>query len=147
MSTKNLLLVLGSAALLLMSSCCVGVMMLGIFYKPYGKRIDLNGGSQLYYTQTVTEPEARQLAQMLNDKFLSDGDPAVTFQLNKEEQTYQVRVVTKEGKESEAEFTFMTLGFLISMQVFENAPLEVHLCDKNLKTIKVLEIKKSESKT
>jgi hypothetical protein len=147
MSKKKLLFVFGSAALLLMSSCCVGAIALAIFYQPYGKRIDLNAGSQLYYTKTVTEPEARQLAQLLNDKFLSDNDPAVTFQLNKEAQTYQVRVVIKEGKETEAELPFMALGFLISMQVFENAPLEVHLCDKYLKTIKVLEIKKSESKT
>jgi hypothetical protein len=55
-------------------------------------------------------------------------------------------VVIKEGKEKEAELPFMALGYLISLQVFEQAPLEMHLCDQRLKTVKVIEIKPASAK-
>src|SRR5207237_9227588 len=106
--------------------CCGGGGLVLALYQPHGKKIDLRAGSQLYYKPGVTETEAQKLAQFLNESFLKDGDHPITFQLTKEAQSYQVRVVIKAGKEKDAEFPFLALGHLISLQVFEKVPLEVH---------------------
>jgi hypothetical protein len=144
MTKKKLFIILGSVGGAVLLFCCGGILLFLALYRPYGTKIDLKAGSQLYYTSTVTEPEAQKLAQFLNETFLKDETPPITFQLNKEGQTYQVRVVIKEGKEKEAELPFLALGHLMALQVFEKVPLEVHLCDQNLKTVKVIEIKQSQ---
>ena len=48
--------------------------------------------------------------------------------------------IVKEGAEKDEAkiLSFRALGVLVSAEVFNQAPVEVHLCDQNLKTIKVL---------
>ena len=60
------------------------------------------------------------------------------MQLEKEGDTYQFRMVVKEGYEEKEEFINLAKQFAneLSADVFEGAPVEVHLCDEHLETLK-----------
>jgi hypothetical protein len=105
----------------------------------YGKEVKLAGGSQLFYTASVTDAEAQKLADYLNGYF-KGADHPMSFQLNKKGGVYEVRMVVKDGMaDNEAYVTLIQQwGREISEKVFDNAPVEMHLCDTSLKTLKVL---------
>jgi hypothetical protein len=107
--------------------------------KPYGKSIDLSGGSHLYYTSAVTEAEAQKLAQHLNKDFVNKSDHPIDFQLNRTGDRYELRVVVKEGAENDPNVSlFQLYAMIVSHEVFGDAPVDVHLCDRSFKTIRVL---------
>jgi hypothetical protein len=121
---------------------CGGLLSLAlIFGNSYGTRIKLKNGNELYYTAAVTEQEAQKLAKYMEDKWLDDKVANARFQLNKTGETYEFRAVVKEGKEKDEDtaFQFRVLAMLLSMQVFDGAPVEVHLCNDSLKTVRTLE--------
>lgn len=125
----------------MVSAAVAGVVVLVATYQsPYGTRIQLNHESELYYTKEVSKTEADKLAAFLNDKYVTSGKPA-TVQLTKPNGVYQVRFVIDQSKLQEAELPFLATGYLMSTQVFDNQPLEVHLCDTNVKTVKTIDIK------
>ncbi len=111
----------------------------------HGKSIPLKGGSELYYTPEVTRAEADKLSVYLNDQFVKEGNPKFSAQLTKANGVYQLRMVIQESKLKEAEVPFLALGYLISMEVFDKQPLEVHLCDSGFKTLKKLDIGSTKS--
>ena len=106
--------------------------------KDYGKEMIFNG-VQLFYTSTITEAEANSLGNYLIKSEFADGEKK-TVQLNKSGNTYEVRMVVKTGIEQDQEYT--ALGKLmaaeISTEVFNGKQVDVHYCDENLKTLKVL---------
>lgn len=121
-----------------------GVMVLaillafGLACNQYGEKLEFNGG-ELYYTKNVTEAEAKKLGEYLVKEEFYDGKEK-TVQLDKEGGTYQFRMVVVEDKrndESTLEI-FKTFASQISKDVFNDAPVEVHVCDENLKTLKVV---------
>jgi hypothetical protein len=126
------------ACLVILAGAVLAVVLFGNRIA-YGKRIELKHGNELYYTSTVTTDEAQLLADFLNDKVLTPEWKA-TFQLRKEGEVYELRLVVKEGVEKDEAtiLSFRALGVLVSAEVFNKAPVEVHLCDQNLKTIKIL---------
>jgi hypothetical protein len=138
----------GGGKALLVLGCVVGafvtlgvvLVVIGLWLgNPHGKEIKLNGGSQLFYTSNVTEAEAQKLAGWLN-KELDKAPNAGTFQLNKRGDVYEVRMVVKDGV-VDNDVTCLRLqldAVRISGEVFDNAPVEMHLCDGHLKTIRVL---------
>jgi hypothetical protein len=138
----------GAAIVLIVVGCLwaalvtLGVVLLALglwLGSPHGKEIKLNRGSQLFYTSNVTEAEAQKLAGWLN-KELDKAPNAGTFQLNKRGDTYEVRLVVKDGV-VDNEVTCLGLrldAVRISQDVFDNAPVEMHLCDGHLKTVRVL---------
>lgn len=128
----------GGAALVAMGF--VGLVALAAINPPHGKRIKLNNKSELYYTKEVSKADADQLVAFLNENYFQDSKPA-TVQLAKPNGKHQVRFVIDESKLDQTELPFMAMGYLMSMKLFDNQPLEVHLCDTKLKTIKTIDIK------
>ena len=121
-----------------------GVMVLaillafGLACNQYGEKLEFNGGD-LYYTKNVTEAEAKKLGEYLVKQEFFDGKEK-TVQLDKEGGTYQFRmVVIKEKRNDDSTLEiFKTFASQISKDVFNDAPVELHVCDENLKTVKVV---------
>jgi hypothetical protein len=97
------------------------------------------GNLQMFYTESVTESEVDELAEFLDQQDFV-GETEISVQLNKDGDTYQFRMVTKEEYiEDETKLPlFKQMANMISTNVFEDAPVEVHLCDERLETQKVI---------
>lgn len=122
--------------LLPMICCLLTGFMLGC--SSYGTKLVFNG-SDLFYTKNVTEAEAKKLGDYLvKSEFF--GANKGTVQLDKSGDTYQFRMVVKEGVviDELPVPLFKTIATELSKNVFNGAKVEVHLCDANLKTIKVV---------
>jgi hypothetical protein len=101
----------------------------------YGMVLEFNH-ADLYYTTAVTREEAKQLGDYLLKQKFFDGRH-VSVQLTKEKQTFQVRFPVKadylKDKSYLAEIRAMDVE--LSKNVFHGAPVEVHLCDGDFKTL------------
>ena len=121
-----------------------GVMVLaillafGLACNQYGEKLEYNGG-ELYYTKNVTEAEAKKLGEYLVKQEFFDGKEK-TIQLDKNGGTYQFRmVVMKEKQDDEASMEiFKAFAEQMSADVFNNAPVELHVCNEKLETLKVV---------
>lgn len=104
----------------------------------YGKRLEFNRG-QLFYTSSVTETESNRLGEYLLNKGFFSGQP-VSAQINKVDTTYEFRFVIREGYETSNELisTSREFAHLLSQDVFNSAPVNIHLCNDNFETIKVI---------
>lgn len=123
--------------LLTMICCLLTGLMLGC--SSYGTKLEFNG-SQVFYTKNVTEAEAKKLGDYLvKGEFFSDQNKG-TVQLDKSGDTYQFRMVVKEGVAIDDKLValFKTVATELSKNVFNGAKVEIHLCDSNLKTLKVV---------
>jgi rhomboid protease GluP len=104
----------------------------------YGSLMEFNGG-QLFYTSSVTKDETVRLGEYLVEADLFDGKPK-TAQIDKSGDTYKFRVIAMEGAERNPFFmvAFQQIGANLSENVFDGAPVEIHICDNDFKTVKVL---------
>jgi hypothetical protein len=104
----------------------------------YGKEKVFNG-LELYRTDKVTDAEVDSLGNYLIKEKFANGNPK-TVQLTKSGDTYQFRMVVKEGIDKDTAYSKDTKLFAseLSAQVFKDAPLEIHLCDDHLETLKVI---------
>jgi ribosomal protein S16 len=104
----------------------------------YGTELTFNKG-QLFYTDAVTEAEAKKLGQFLTDIKYFDGRE-VSVQLNKTGATYEIRLVVKEGAKltDQDRSSFQVIALRASRQVFAGAPVHVHVCDQHFKTLEVI---------
>lgn len=104
----------------------------------YGTEKEFDG-VQLFYTENVTEDEADKLGEYLISSGFADGAEK-SVQLEKEGETYQFRMVVKEGFEKKEEFLALAKQFAneMSLDIFDGAPVEVHLCNDHLETLKVV---------
>lgn len=107
-------------------------------YESLGTKLEFNGG-ELYYTSAVTEAETKKLGDLLVSEGFYDGTKK-TAQLNKTGSTYEFRVVTKSGAADDTKMieVFKSVASELSAKVFNGSEVVVHLCDDNLKTIKVV---------
>lgn len=97
-----------------------------------------DGNIEVYYKNGVTKAEAERLAKYLNTKWgLAHRG---TVQLQKKGAGYQFRMVVKEQyQKDQAMLNKLVLdGARISRDVLNGAEVEVHACDKELKTVKVI---------
>ena len=110
----------------------------------YGKK-KMFDSTELYYTDKVTEAEADALGKYLQEEGFTDGDDTKTVQLTKEGDTYQFRMVVKEGYEKDEEYIAIAQAFVynLSKDVFDGEKVEIHLCDEKLETLKVIEMDES----
>lgn len=117
------------ASLVIVSSC-----------SDYGKEKNFDN-IQIFYTEGITEAEVDACGKYLQETNKDDGQTK-TIQLNKAGETYQFRMVVKEGLEKEQEY--IDLGPLyateLSNNVFNKKPVEVHYCDNMLKTLAVFKM-------
>ena len=129
MKNKNYIGAVVSLALLL---------VIGLACAGYGTKLDYNGG-ELYYTDKVTEADAKKLGDYLVKEEFFDGKPK-TVQLNKEGSAYQFRMVVIKEKQNDAAAIegMKDIAKELSANVFNNAPTEVHICDDQLKTLQVV---------
>lgn len=104
----------------------------------YGKEKEFNG-VQLFYTSSITESEVNSLGNYLIESEFADGEYK-TVQINKSGNTYEFRMVVKKGIEQDQEYC--NLGKLmaaeISSEVFNGKQVDLHFCDENLETLRVL---------
>jgi hypothetical protein len=134
------LLAMGGGLLVAFASLAVTLVCIFVLPRIRGTEIPLANGGQLYYKSTVTKDEAQKLATHLNASIFKDLDHRATVQVNREGNTYQLRFVVKQGVQP-TEFQvlmFQAYGMQVSKEVFNGAPVEVHLCDESLETIRVL---------
>ena len=96
-------------------------------------------GVQLWYTSSITEKEADAMGSYLIESEFADGSEKIV-QLNKSGNTYEFKMVVKTGIEQDQEYTELGKLFAteISNFVFNGEPVDVHFCDENLKTLRVL---------
>lgn len=100
-------------------------------------------GIQLFYTENINKEQAEQLLKFLiKSEFAKDGSKK-TVQLNKNDNTYEFRMVVKKGIEQDQEYIEIAknFGLTLSRSVFENAQVDVHFCDELLETIRVIPMK------
>jgi len=114
------------------------LLVVGLACSQYGEKLEYNGG-ELYYTKNVTETDAKKLGEYLVKENFFDGNPK-TVQLDKQGTTYQFRMVVQKEKQSDeaTEALMKIFAIQISSEVFADAPVEMHICDDNLKTVKVV---------
>lgn len=121
---------LGLTFLLLISSCT-----------NYGKKLEY-GKSEVYYTTNVTEDLAKKLGDYLEKVQFFQPGRKISVQLDKAEDTFLFRMVTKKeyiddpkfiqnGKTSITEF---------SQNVFDSKPVVIHFCDDHLKTLRIIRL-------
>ena len=119
--------------------CLVVGLMFGCNSK--GTRLEYNG-NELYYTKNVTEAEAKKLGEYLFNGGAYASENKGTIQLDKSGETYQVRIVVKEGTDKDENYQKVIAGFAkgISKNVFNGAKVEVQLCDDKLNTLKTIQM-------
>lgn len=106
-------------------------------YKDVPKLLDVNK-TQLLYTKNVTKKEAENLASYLVASEFADGN-LKTVELDRKLNTYLFRMVVYKGAEKN-EANVKLLGLFakdISINVFDNKTVELHMCDDMLKTVKI----------
>lgn len=107
----------------------------------YGMKLTFGENNELYYIGEVSLEEAQALGEYLVelDFFSNDGNSRST-QLAKAGTTYAFRMIIKKGLENDQD-TIDTMQFLaaeISSSVFSNKALDIHLCDENFETLRVV---------
>ncbi|MGW8121062.1 hypothetical protein ACV07N_00270 [Roseivirga echinicomitans] len=103
----------------------------------YGDKLEFNG-TDVYYTDLVTEADAQRLGEYLIESEFADGN-GKSVQLTKRDSTYLFRMVVVDGvtEDSTKDISFQALAMLISMQVFNDAPVELEACSNTFETLRV----------
>jgi len=119
------------------SRLCKGLILL-TGATNYGALLEVNH-ADLYYTRAVSQEEAQALGAFLVKAEVFDGRH-ISIQLTREGQTTHVRFPVKEGFDRDETYiaSIRALGYQISQNVFHGAPVEVDLCDQNLKTLRAV---------
>jgi DNA-binding Lrp family transcriptional regulator len=105
-----------------------------------GKMLEFNGG-RIYYPAAVSEADVRKLGDYLVERGIFDGTRAVV-QLNKVGSTYEFRAIVKKGAENDAKMSdfFRKLIKELRDKIFRGSDVVVHLCDNQLKTLRVISV-------
>lgn len=96
--------------------------------------------SELFYTANVTAEEAQVVGNYLDDNGAFPDDHAVTVQLDKPLGAYQVRFCVKPGAADDADVLnyYRDIRSGIADKILPGTDVEVHLCDQNMVTMRVL---------
>lgn len=96
--------------------------------------------TQIHYTKNVSINATQLLANYLINSEFADDKVNKTIEFDKRDDTYLFRVVVYEGAEkSQANVTLLaSFAKELSKDVFNNQPVELHMCDNLLKTLKVV---------
>lgn len=115
--------------------------LFGVLGPSYGTKIDYKAG-ELYYTEAVTEAEAKKVGDVLQQYDYFNDQNEVSVQLHKVDGTYQLRFVVQPDKIEDASIieAFTIIGTLVREAALDNAPTVVHLTDDELETIKELKL-------
>jgi hypothetical protein len=112
----------------------------------YGKEKIFNGVG-LLHSKNITDAQVDSLGNYLISSKFADGN-AKSVLITKSGNTYQFKFVAKQGADKDPES--LKNGKLFASQlsagVFNNAPVEVHMCDDYLNTVMVLPMDNSTKK-
>lgn len=97
--------------------------------------------TELYYTKDITEDEANDIGKYLQEIGFTEGDEK-TVQIAKDGDTYLFRMVVKESFIDDDEYEEIAYLFIhnLSADVLENNPVELQMCDEELKTLKTIKM-------
>jgi hypothetical protein len=96
------------------------------------------GKAEVLYTSNIQKSEAQQVGNILvREKYF--GDRPATVQVRFQDRRYEVRCVVRAGVENEPQAgLWRKLADAISKECFRSSPVDMHLCDEHLKTLKVI---------
>jgi hypothetical protein len=105
-----------------------------------GKQLEFAKGGEIYYTSSVTEWDAQKLGNYLVKEGYFDG-PRKSVQLTSDGELFQVRLVTvaRVGNDEEFLGNYEILADELSRNVFNGRPVEIHICNEYLKTMRVVQ--------
>lgn len=103
----------------------------------YGEKLEFNG-TDVYFTELVTEGEAQKLGEYLVEAEFADGGEK-SVQLSKRDSIYIFRMVVKEGivEDSTNDITLTAMTYALSLGVFDGAPVELEACNNTFETLRV----------
>lgn len=109
----------------------------------YGKKLEYGKG-ELYYTDKVSEAEAKNLGKYLQDIKMFPEGKEVSYLIDKDGESYIFKLVLSDEKylneQSYIDDSELLAGF-ISHDVFNNKPVYFWLCDDNFEPKKKLDFK------
>src|SRR5215204_4935537 len=96
------------------------LLTIGLACSSYGTKLDFNNG-ELYYTDKVTETDAKKLGDYLVNSGFFSGKK-ITVQLDKSGATYQFRMVVQPEKQNDEATAVLMKAFAeeISEEVFND---------------------------
>lgn len=106
----------------------------------FGKRLAFGKG-EVYFTNGVQQAEAQKLGEeLVREGYFADR-PA-TVQVRYENRRYEVRCVVRAGAENDTPVrAWEKLSNTLSKECFRGSPVDIHLCDEHLKTLRVVAFK------
>ncbi|HEX8290040.1 MAG TPA: hypothetical protein VF556_18810 [Pyrinomonadaceae bacterium] len=110
----------------------------GLGCSQLGTKLKFDGG-ELYYTTNVTADEAQALGNNLVESGFFNGR-RISVQLDKSDSTYQFRMVVKPEFRNDKSYaqTLRLFAAQLSSEVFNDEPVEIHICDESFKTLRVV---------
>ncbi len=120
-------------------SLLTSVLLLLTACNEYGKKVQINDKSEVYYKENASEAEAKKLGDFLLTKEYFNVTDERSTQLSKENDTYIVKFVVNQDKLNQDKANVM-LGFKvwqmwIQDNVFNGAKTKVILTDDQFKDI------------
>ena len=122
------------------------------FATPFGEIVGLGANQSIIFQEPATLEEAKSVGAVLQQFGIISPRRKSTAQLQKQDSLYLVRLVVLQQtlEQPEAKLQplieeFAHLGFVISKTALKGAPVQVELCDSNLKTVTTIEMKAKES--
>ena len=94
---------------------------------------------EMYYTTTVEKAKAEELLDFLTSDGFSDGNPK-TLSLDLQGDKWVLKIVVKAGMDKDEDYAKVLAGYggVLSTKVFSGAPMELHMTDDMLETIRVV---------
>ena len=94
----------------------------------------------IYYTENVSRADAKKLLDYLIEENFTDGSRELGAQLDKSGNTYEFKFNVKKGVDSDPDFIKIakTMATEISNDLFDKAPVDIHLMDDNFKLLRVV---------
>lgn len=104
-----------------------------------GNRLAFERG-ELYYNDPVTREEAQRVGEYLRGLEIFTAQKAATVQFDKEDERYKIRFVVDPAvaEGTLVNVQFAVIGNDIAHNVLSGMPLDVILCDENLKPLRTL---------
>lgn len=132
---KKVTLLMTAALLLILSAC-----------SNYGTKLKVGDEDELYYTDKVTEDEAKKMGDFLLENkilFVNDGN-TVSAQMDKDGDVVIVRFVVQEKffEDKTIHNQFQMIADMLSFRLYNGGPVEAHICNDKLKTQKAMKSNK-----
>lgn len=125
----------GAVAFIVVVLLIIGLILQA---RTFGTKLTFNG-AELYYTSNVTEADAKKLGQYFVRAGIFDEKQRVA-QLSKSGSSWEFRMVVREEQVRNEELLVLCgqLTGMLSKDVFDGAPVDLLLCNADLKTLRVV---------